>query len=285
MDKLESATSGEITEQLKRFALYLAVDKGLGKKTVDLDVRITRRFLEESGTPNVTHDCFREYVRRMYEKGVSHSHSANTLTAIEWYFKFLGVPIHFERPRKRIRIVEETLTEAEVAVLIDACKDSREKAVLSILAYSGARNDEICKVKVGDVDFGNGFIRVIGKGNKERIAFITGDCVNVVMKYLAEFPRKAHEYLFTTVRHGFQMDPCFIRRMVSRITRRTKVEKRVHPHLFRHSLATNMLDRGANPVTIQEQLGHAHLVTTMIYVHSRKRRVEAEYRIYAPSYT
>jgi site-specific recombinase XerD len=198
--------------------------------------------------------------------------------------KFIENPIKLGRPRKPKRIIKKTLTEAEIAILLDATINIREKAILTLLCYSGIRAEELCEIKVEDVDFGNNEIFIHGKGSKERIVNIKGECTRILLTYIALFPRNNNQYLFTTLRKNVPYTTWALRRLVKTVVCRTKIEKRVYPHLFRHSLATNMIDRGANPRTIQKQFGHAYLETTMIYVESRPKTVKMEYEIFAPSY-
>ena len=113
---------------------------------------------------------------------------------------------------------------------------------------------------------------------------MSGDCTQVLLQYLSAHPRQAEDYLFTTMRARTHYSTWALRRMVKRVVARSGVTKRVHPHLFRHSLASNMLARGANLLTIKEQLGHEYIETTMIYIKSRPKRAQAEYQMFTPSY-
>ncbi len=106
-----------------------------------------------------------------------------------------------------------------------------------------------------------------------------------VEQYLAEYPREADSYLFTTLHGNRQCSPWALRLLVNTVKKRTTITKRVHPHKFRHSLATNMILRGASPITVQRMLGHANLSTTMDYITSNDRQLVSQYNVYVPSYT
>ena len=270
---------------MNAFMMFLIVDKGSRKSTANLKRRIVAKFLSDTGTTDPTHDQFRRYIMLLHETKKTRSHIANCIISMEFYFEFIGNPISVKRPRKTQQIVDNTLSEADIALIFASCANEREKAVLAVIAYSGIRCEEVCNLKLNDVNLGGRSLKVTGKGGHEGISFISSDCVNLVLAYLEKYPRDKDSYLFTTSRAGKQMSPTSIRRLVKKIAGRSPVGKRVHPHLFRHSLATNMLDRGANPVTIQKQLRHRHLSTTMIYVHSRPQKVEAEYMNFGPKYT
>jgi integrase/recombinase XerD len=260
------------------------VHHGLKSNTIDGYRKIARKFIEWASIIHPDHDQVEDYMVWIYDQKYSYHHITNTALGIERYMQFIGNQIKLGRPKKPKRVAKQTLTEAEVAILLDATKNIREKAILSLLAYSGIRNQELCGIKVKDVDFGNNEIIIFGKGNKERIVNIDGECTKVLMLYVAKYPHNEDDYLFRTLRKQNQFSTWAVRRIAKVVTARTKIKKRVYPHLFRHSLATNLADRGANPRTIQKQLGHAYLDTTMIYVESRPARVKAEYHAFSPSY-
>jgi integrase/recombinase XerD len=113
---------------------------------------------------------------------------------------------------------------------------------------------------------------------------LTPACVSVLLDYLNERKGTHSERLFLTVRNHNPFAPQDLRKLIRSTAKRAKITKRVYPHLMRHSLATNMLHRGANLLAIKEQLGHAFIETTMVYIHSAPERMRMEYRMFAPSY-
>jgi len=275
-----------LESQMKAFAQHLLVNKGLKKTTLHNMVKLVRNPLIKYRTLYPTHQMVMEHIAGLHEKKYSFFHITNSSLALERYTEFIGQPVKLGRPRKPKQLPKDTLSEAEIAVIIAAAKNIREKAILTLLAYSGIRNEELCNLRKKDLDLGNNMVFVEqGKGSKDRSVPITGACVKILMEYLAAFPRGEQDYLFTTLRHGQRYSEWALRRLVKRIVKRTFVKKKVHPHLFRHSLATNMLMRGANIFTIQKLLGHSHIQTTMIYLNPRTTRLLAEYQAFAPSYT
>lgn len=272
-------------QQLQKFAQHLLVQRGLGRYTISGYRRMIAKVLRDLETMSPTYDQIELYIANMHKKGFSYHHILNTSLAIERYTEWLGQPVKLGRPRKPKRIIPKTLSEAEVAIILNACKNIREKAILSLVAYTGIRNKELCGLRVSDVDFGNNSIRVIGgKGAKDRVVCVSGACVNIILKYLKAHPRNENSYLFTTLADGFQYSGGALRKLVRTVVARTNINRRVYPHLLRHSLATNLIDRGANIITVKEQLGHVFLDTTMAYVTSRYQRIAAEYTNFAPSY-
>lgn len=274
-----------MTKEFNEFEKFLLVSKGIGIVTLRSYNESVRRLTKSLQTDRPSHSQITDYIVGMYEKKYSYSHIVNTSLAIEWYSQFIENPIKLGRPKKPRPIIKETLTEAEIMLLISVAKNIREKAIITLLAYSGIRNKELCCLKVGDLDLGNNIIRVIdGKGRKDRAINISGDCSKIIMSYLIEFIRTEEDYLFTTLRNKNQYNQSDLRKLVNVLKRRAKITKRIYPHLLRHSLATNLLKRGANIMLIQKQLGHVFIETTMIYLRSCPQRMQNEYNLYIPSY-
>lgn len=262
-----------LKEQLDAFGQFLLVDIGLSKSTINNMRKLVRKALVLWKTISPSQAQIRAYIASLHN-GYSFFHIANNCLALERYTEFLGDKMKLGRPRKPKRNPKETLTEAEIAVIIAAAKTVRERAMLTVLAYSGIRCEELCNLKVRDIDVASGLLQVIqGKGSKDRSVPIAGSCVKVVLEYLAKFPRDEGSFLFTTLRSNSRYSEWALRRMVKRVVKRTGIKKCVHPHLFRHSLATNMLMRGAHIITIQQLLGHSDIQTTMIYLSPKTTRL------------
>ena len=269
---------------LSGFARHLYTQLGLGDVTVRNYLSCIRR-LEPLLSLQPTAEACEDHLAAMRRRGASYSHQVNTAIALERYMSFLGTPVTLKRPKKPRRLVRGTLSEAEVTLWINAAKNLREKAILSLLAFSGLRNKELCRLTIEDVDIANQRITVRdGKGHKDRDAAIAPSCVTVLLEYLRERNGQPHEPLFVTVRHHTSYHPQDLRKLVRQSAARAGLHKRVFPYLLRHSLATNLLHRGAHLLAIKDQLGHAYVETTMIYLHSDPARMQMQYRMFAPSY-
>jgi len=270
--------------QLTKFGTYLLVRRGLADYTIHGYVGSMRRFLSEATIcPSI--DQIESYVASMYTNEFSYSHIVNTSLAIERYMEFIGSPLKLGRPKKPRRIIIETLSEAEIARLIGATKNIRERTILALLAYSGIRAKELCQLLVCDVDFASQSLNIRnGKGAKDRSVCIPPECSALVMEYLQSYPRSSESYLFTTLQQNHKYHTGDLRKLVRVVAARNSINRRIYPHLFRHSLATNMLNRGAGLITIQQQLGHVFLETTMIYLHQALRKTRNEYQMYVPNY-
>jgi site-specific recombinase XerD len=278
-------TRDKATEaMLARFARYLYARRGAGEVTVNNYISAIRRLAPVLGL-RPTPKSIETHIVRMHRSGASYSHICNTSLELEVYSAFLGRPIKLGRPKQPKPLVRGTLTEAEVTLLIAAVHTLRERTMLSVLAYSGIRNKELCRLRIADVDLANQVLHVAAtKTQKERNANISGPCVAVLAEYLRERGGEPQDRLFVTLRGGRPYHPQCVRKLVHKAATHAGITKRVWPHLLRHSLATNMLHRGAHLLAIKEQLGHAFVETTMIYVHSSPEHAQLQYRMYAPSY-
>lgn len=221
-----------------------------------------------------------------FKKNYSYSHVTNTMLAIEHYMELKGNPVKITRPRKPKRLYKEFLTESEISRMIATTSSCiRKKAMITLLSYSGIRNVELCRLKVKDVDLGDNELFVLGgKNKKDRLTNISSECTRVLIEYLKQYPRENDDFLFTTLRHNRQLASADLRKHIKIIAKKASIEKNVFPHLFRRSLASNLLSRGANIILIKNQLGHAYIDTTMIYIQSLSYREKSSYDFYKPNY-
>jgi site-specific recombinase XerD len=274
----------EFAKALTRYRNWLYARKGLAKGSVELHTGAVHRMMADTGIcPDDS--SLDAYLGKVRESGASYWHLRNTLMAIERYQESRGITVHFARPTKPEPLLENTLSEAEISVLLAGVKKLRAKALITVLAYSGIRNAEVCALRIEDIDLGDGQIKVRkGKGQHAYVASIPGACADILARYLRERNAPPDALAFVTVRHGHQLQTQDLRKIVRVAAGRAGTGKRVHPHLFRHSLAMNLLNRGAHIISIQKQLGHAYVDTTMLYLKHDFTRARHEYQLCAPSY-
>lgn len=277
----------KINNQMIKFKNYLMVDRGLNEITADGYCRTTSISLRRMRKHIPQYKNIKDHISWMYKQKYSYSHLVNTSLALEHFTRFkTGNPIRLARPKKPKRIIKDVLTEAEVSRIIQATRTVRQRAIISLLSYSGVRNQELCNLKVSDVDLGGNQITVRdGKNRKDGVINISAECTKLLIEYLRHYPRENDdEYLFTTLVHNKQMKTSDIRKIVRITALKARIGRRVYPHLFRHSLATNLLNRGASLMMIQQQLRHSFIESTMIYVVSRPARNRSEYDFHKPAY-
>ena len=270
---------------IKKYQQHLVVDHGIGPNTVDgyarslsIALRRMRKFAPKPAE-------IKQHILWMHTRKYSYSHIVNTSIAIEHYARQRGINVKIGRPRKPRRVIKDILTESEVSRIIQSARNLREKAIACLLAYSGMRNREVCNLMVRELDLGSNRIIVLsGKNMKDRIINISSDCTKVLIEYLKSYPRSENEFLFTTLKKRNQLTPGDLRKILRTVAGRQLGTRRVYPHLLRHSLATNLLNRGASLITIKDQLGHVFYESSLVYVNSTAFRNRSEYEFYKPAY-
>lgn len=275
----------KLDRQMKKFEGYLMVDRGLSKVTAggycraaSISLRRMKKFVPQY--PNI-----KEHVGWMYDKKYSYSHLVNTSLALEHYTRFKGAAIKLARPKKPRRLIKDVLSESEISRLLMASKDIRVKAMLCLLAYSGVRNQELCNLRLEDVDLGGNQVTVRdGKNRQDGVINISPECTRILIEYLRQYPREKENFLFTTRVKNNQLATGDVRKTLRVTALRARIGRRIFPHLLRHSLATNLLNRGASLMMIQQQLRHRFIESTMIYVVSRPIRNRSEYDFHKPAY-
>jgi site-specific recombinase XerD len=196
---------------------------------------------------------------------------------------FLGVPLP-----KRTRSLPKFLTEAEMDEILSAPTSSgdtgseRDRAMIELLYSSGLRRAEISALNVGDLDPLSGTLRVFGKGSKERLVPVGREALTRLRAYLRSRGGPADgEPLFANLR-GARLSSEGVAFVVRRWVKRSSLMKKVTPHVFRHSFATHLLNRGCNIREVQEMLGHADLNTTQIYTHVSLKQLQDVYKVSHP---
>lgn len=271
--------------RLKKFTDLLAHQLNLRETTIDNYKRVLQKTFQDLGTQEPGVREVEDYWLTFCQRQCSISHINNTAVILECYMRYLGHPVKLRRKRGNQTLIKSSLTEGEVARMLAAAKSIREQAMMAILAYAGIRNRELCNLRVRNVNLDSNFLQIInGKGGHDRVAYISRECAKIISCYLSEYPRRSDEYLFTSLAKGKPYNGWALRRVIRVVAKRAGITKRVHPHLFRHSLATNLIKKGANLVTVQNQLGHARLETTLRYVQSCPQRIQDEYQYFVPSY-
>ncbi|MBI4051910.1 MAG: tyrosine-type recombinase/integrase [Elusimicrobia bacterium] len=185
---------------------------------------------------------------------------------------------------KREKRLPQFLTEREVVRLLSSPVPlssplrERDCALLELLYSSGLRREEVCRLDIPDVDFFSGFVRVMGKGSRERLVPVGQTALAALRAYLEARAMTFHRQapLFVS-RKGGRLTPDSIFLIVKRWARAARFARNITPHTFRHSFATHLLDRGCDLKSVQEMLGHRSLGTTQIYTHVTLERLKKVY--------
>lgn len=266
------------------FDKFLLVTKGLHSVTVRNHVRAIDR-IEAAVGGLLTRPKAKEYVANLYAGTASYSHKTNSVTAIEYYLEWRGVPFRFARLKKPHARVVAVLSEPEITRILTACNNLRERAILSLVAYSGIRPGELEHIRTKDLDLSKGTLDVIrGKGGYGGVVYLSPACLSVLHDYLAGATLGPEDRLFTTKRAGLPFGAHALRKLFRRVGKRAGLTRRLYPYLLRHSLATHMIERNAPLLAVKQQLRHRFLETTYTYVQSLTYNPEAQYDRMFPKY-
>jgi len=212
------------------------------------------------------------------------SYAKNTLyimlKAIQAFYKHLGRDDLAKalKPPRRGQGLPKYLSEAEAQRLLAAAEGPRSQALVALLLYGGVRVGEVSTVLIPDIDLSEATIRIrSGKGDKDRLVVVAPRCLESVKVWLTARPPSPTDYLFPGQGKASPIGVRSIQRLVIQTAKRAGLEKRVTPHVLRHTLATTLLRRGGDIRFIQRILGHASIATTQVYTHLDDRELKRMY--------
>jgi len=288
---------------LDPFLEHLVVERGLAQNSLEAYRRdLTRytRYLTAQGKSAAALDRAEvpRYLLALREVGLSPRSVARHLTAIRQYHRFLvrdghatqDPTAHLESPRPWHRL-PGLLSCEEVDRLLAAREATtpqglRDQAMLELMYASGLRVSELVGLLLADLDLGVGIVRVVGKGDKERLVPLGGVAAESLRAYLTRGRprlerRRASAHLFLG-RHGRGLTRQMFWQLIKRQAAAAGITKRVTPHTLRHSFATHLVERGADLRSVQLMLGHADIGTTQIYTHLSRAHLKAIYDKFHP---
>jgi integrase/recombinase XerD len=274
---------------IKDFVSFLKIEKGLAENSVfayQNDVEKLHDFAKQQNleVKQVDLNHLNTFVKGLYELGLSARSQARIISGIKQFFHFLLLEGELESDPSTLlempkigRKLPEVLTIEEIDSLIDAIDLStkeghRNKAILETLYSCGLRVSELVNLQFEDIFFNEGFIRVIGKGNKQRLVPVSPSVEKEIGIYVDNFRNHMkikpgnESYVFLN-RRGAKLTRVMIFTIIKNLSERIGLTKNISPHTFRHSFATHLLEGGANLRAIQEMLGHESITTTEIYTH------------------
>ena len=279
---------------IKDYQSYLRIERGLSKNTIEnygFDIERLCLFLEtnqiEVSPLKITDETIQQFIYSV-SKEVNPRSQARIISGLKSFFNYLVFedyrtdnPLELIESPKTGRKLPDTLSVSEIDALIDAIdlssnEGERNRAMLETLYGCGLRVSELVTLKISDLFFEEGFIKITGKGNKERFVPIG----NLTQKYIKIYQNDVRVHL--KIKKGFE-DTLFLNRRGNQLTRamiftiikdlaiKIHLSKNISPHTLRHSFATHLLENGADLRSIQLMLGHESITTTEIYVHLDRR--------------
>lgn len=272
---------------------YLRIERGLSENSItnySLDVKKLIKWLEENAintSPvSITEETLQQFIYHI-AKLINPASQSRIISGLRGFFNYLIFeeyrktnPLELIESPKTARKLPDTLSEKEIDLLISSIdlsvqQGERNRAIIETLYGCGLRVSEVINLKISDLFFDEGFIKVTGKGDKQRfvpIGNLTKKYINIYRKEIRNhqeiFPQ-AKDTLFLN-RRGKGLTRAMIFTIVKNLTEKAGIKKTISPHTFRHSFATHLLENGANLRAIQQMLGHESITTTEIYTHLDK---------------
>ncbi|MBN2597645.1 MAG: site-specific tyrosine recombinase XerD [Marinifilaceae bacterium] len=280
--------------EIEGFKNYLKIEKGLSDNSIHAyitDLYKLVQFLKEKqldiSPEKVKLDHLKEMLEWVNNKGISPRTQARIISGIKSFYKYLLIEEKVDRDPTALletpkvgRKLPEILSVEEIDTIINAvdtkkAEGQRNKAILETLYSCGLRVSELIDLKISNLFFESGFVKIEGKGSKERLVPISTKAIKEINLYLSEYRRNLkvhpdHEDILFLNRRGKKLSRVMIFTIIKNITKKLGFEKNISPHTFRHSFATHLIDGGANLRAVQEMLGHESIITTEIYTHLDK---------------
>ena len=283
---------------IKSYQSYLKIERGLSKNTVDnytFDLERLCAFMNQNNIDvspiKITEEVIQEFIHSV-SKEVNARSQARIISGLKSFFTYLvfedyrtNNPMELIETPRLGRKLPDTLSVSEIDQLIDAIdfeKDinlaQRNKAILETLYGCGLRVSELVTLKISDLFFDEGFVKITGKGNKQRFVPISDITINYINLYKNEVRnlspiQKGFEDTLFLNRRGKQLTRAMIFTIIKDLAKEIRLTKIISPHTFRHSFATHLLENGADLRSIQLMLGHESITTTEIYVHLDRKHL------------
>jgi len=275
-------------DQVKGFKRYLMLEKGLSPNTIDAYLSDLQKLVEFAESKGIALEALEtahleEFLAGLHDQGLSARSTARVISGIKSFFRFVtgqkegkdDPSTLLEGPKVGLKLpvvlsVEEI--DALLSVIdVSTAEGTRNYAIIEMLYSCGLRVSELTRLRFTELYFDEGFIRVEGKGEKQRLVPISATAMQKVrnwLPYRGEVNvKKGHEEFVFVSSRGTAISRVTVFHYVKQYAQAAGIQKDISPHVFRHSFATHLLERGANIRVIQEMLGHEKITTTEIYTH------------------
>ena len=282
---------------IDKYKTWLRLEKSLSANSIeayltDLDKLI--RFVESEGKDfaTISYQDLQQFVAQLRDIGIHPRSQARIISGIKSFYRFLLLDEYItadptellESPKIGLKL-PEVLTVNEINDILDTIdlslpEGQRNRAMLEVLYSCGLRVSELISLRYSDVYFDEGFIRVEGKGSKQRLVPISETAIREIKNYLLDrnlmVVKKGFEDILFLSRRGTALSRIMVFHIIKQQTEMAGVHKNVSPHTFRHSFETHLMEGGANLRAIQEMLGHEKITTTEIYTHIDRQFLRKE---------
>jgi integrase/recombinase XerD len=273
---------------IEDYIVYLNLEKSLSPASIEAysyDLRKLKEYMEtQSIAPEkVTLDDLETFLSDIYDKGLIQTSQARILSGVRGFFKYMQIEnlidssptelLESPNPRRKLPDIlsAEEIDKIISGIDLSVAEGHRNRAIIEALYGCGLRVTELVSLRISCYFPEKGFIRVTGKGNKERLIPIGKQAIKAIAIYLKQRKelkiKKGNEDILFLNRRGSKLTREMILIMVKRAAIDAGIEKTISPHTFRHSFATHLIERGADLRAVQEMLGHESIITTEIYTH------------------
>lgn len=288
---------------IQDYHAYLKLERGLSKNSIEGYMEDLRKLYDYCATNQkkileLQLPDFHQFASQLRDQGIAPRSLARVISGLKSFYRYLIIEEYIELdPTELLESpkigfhLPEVLTIEEVnnlisAVPLDKKEGQRNKAMLEVLYSCGLRVSELIELKISNSYFEEGFLRVIGKGNKERIVPISPKAVKEIELYLYDRNlldiKPGFEDILFLNRNGRQLTRMMIFHIIKELSESIGLKKNIGPHTFRHSFATHLLEGGANLRAIQMMLGHESISTTEIYTHIDRSYLRQEILLHHP---
>lgn len=287
---------------IDKYLEYLKVVKKYSDKTIISyydDLVEYNEFIQNnfSNITDINYDTVKEYMKYLYERGINKNTVSRKLSSIRGLYNYLVredivTTNYFERisnPKKDIYL-PKFLRDEELDKIFSICSENnpinqRDTLIIELLYATGIRVSELVNIKIKDIDRNEKVIKVIGKGNKERIVLYNNHTKKAMDIYLGDgyhvFNKVNSGYLILN-KDGNKLSERYVRNIINKLVRKAGLDIKISPHTLRHTFATDMIEEGADLMTVKELLGHESLNTTSIYTHITNEQIRKTYNMAHP---
>lgn len=290
--------------QIARFRQYLVYEKGLSPKSVEAylhDVQLLTDFLGEDKIADATFEELQKFLKHLYESDFNARSQARIVSGMRAFYRYLiYANVREDDPTELLDApkigmhLPDVLTVEEIQDIMDVIDLStpeghRNRAMVEVMYGCGLRVSELVTLRLSNLFFDDGFIKVVGKGSKERLIPIGTTAMKMVNLYvdgnrkLLKIKKGEEDYVFLN-RRGAHLTREMVFMLVKKWVAAAGIDKTVSPHTFRHSFATHLIEGGADLRAVQQMLGHESITTTEIYTHLDQDYLRTNIALFHPRY-
>ena len=290
--------------QIARFKQYLMYEKGLSPKSVEAylhDALLLEEFLGDKKMEDATFEDLQQFLKHLYKSDYNARSQARIISGMRAFYRYLIYanvletdPTELLDAPKIGMHLPDVLTVEEIQSIMDVIDLStpeghRNRAMAEVMYGCGLRVSELVTLRLSNLFFDDGFVKVVGKGNKERLIPIGSTAMKMVNLYVngkrkeLKIKKGEEDYVFLN-RRGAHLTREMVFMLVKKWVKDAGIEKTVSPHTFRHSFATHLIEGGADLRAVQEMLGHESITTTEIYTHLDQDYLRTNIALFHPRY-